>query len=104
MGFKSRRSKACDISPEVKRIVYARDGGLCVICHRPGDPNAHYIPRSHGGLGIEENVVTLCRFCHDAFDNGPYRAEFGGAIRDYLSKYYKDWDERKLIYRKGGIL
>lgn len=23
-------------------------------------PNAHYIARAQGGLGIEENIVTLC--------------------------------------------
>lgn len=103
MGFKSKRSRACDIAPKVKKIVADRDGGLCIICKRPGSPNAHYIARSHGGLGIEQNIVTLCQDCHDCYDNGIFRESFKNAIRAYLKEKYEDWDERKLIYRKGAI-
>ena len=48
----SKRSKACDISPKVRQIVYDRDGGCCIICGKQGIPNAHYISRAHGGLGV----------------------------------------------------
>ena len=62
----SKRSKACDISMEVKKKVWERDEHKCVICHNPyAKPNAHYIARSQGGLGIEENIVTLCLRCHN---------------------------------------
>ena len=30
---------------------------------------AHYIARAHGGLGIEENIVTLCDDCHRSMDS-----------------------------------
>lgn len=98
--MKSKRSKACDITQKVKQIVYERDGGLCVICHNPGMPNAHYIRRSQGGLGIEQNVVTLCMKCHNDFDNGRYREQIGTVLREYLLGCYPDWNEEDLIYNK----
>ena len=60
--MKSKRAKALDISKQVKEIVFARDKGKCVVCGNSYNvmPNAHYIPRSKGGLGIEQNIVTLC--------------------------------------------
>lgn len=68
----SKRSKACAIPQAVKRIVYERDKGHCVGCGRWVEPRcacAHYIARAHGGLGIEENIVTLCDDCHRIMDH-----------------------------------
>ena len=65
-----------------------------------GIPNAHCIRRSAGGLGIEENVVTLCIKCHKQYDDGFGREEIGNKIRDYLKSMYKDWNEKDLIYDK----
>lgn len=97
----SKMSKACDISRRVKFKVWDRDGHCCIICGNPSArANAHYIRRSQGGLGIEQNVVTLCLRCHDAFDNGDQREEIGSMIRDYLKCCYKNWDEKKLYYDK----
>lgn len=95
----SKRSKACDISPKVRRAVYERDDGLCVICHKQGFPNAHFIPRSDRGLGIEENIVSLCLTCHSDYD-GTKREEYGQRIEDYLTSQYSDWDKSKLQFRK----
>lgn len=100
---KSKRSKACDISPAVKAEVRERDGGCCIICGSPnGAPNAHYIPRSDGGLGIPQNVVTLCPVCHHDYDNGGKRQEYGAIIRNYLKGQYPGWDETKLRFDKWG--
>jgi len=101
-NLSSKRAKALAIDTKTKRLVYDRDGGLCVNCHRPGSPEAHYIPRSMGGLGCEENILTLCRRCHDVFDNGgrEAREEMRSRFRAYLSSFYDGWDEERLIYRK----
>jgi len=98
----SKRAKALAISDTTKRTVFARDGGLCVYCRRPGNPEAHYIPRSKGGLGIPENILTLCRKCHDRYDNGRTMEREGMRefFREYLQSQYPDWDEKKLIYHK----
>lgn len=101
-NLSSKRAKALAIDTKTKRLVYDRDGGLCVNCGRPGNPEAHYIPRSMGGLGCEENILTLCRKCHDLFDNGrrEVRGEMRGRFAVYLASIYDGWDEENLIYRK----
>lgn len=98
----SKRAKALAIPKAVKDAVYERDNGLCIWCGKPGLPEAHYIPRSKGGLGIEENILTLCRECHDEFDNGMWwkRERMREFFREYLSNHYDNWHEAKLIYYK----
>ena len=101
----SKRAKALSISRETKRIVFHRDGGLCVYCRDVGNPEAHFVPRSRGGLGIPENILTLCRKCHDRFDHGKRyeRAGMREYLREYLQSQYPDWDESKLYYHKEDI-
>lgn len=107
--MKSKRSKATDISMAVKRKVFERDDGRCVVCGNYCNvmPNAHYIPRSKGGLGIEENIVTLCteltpNKCHRKYDFGTKeeRNQIKRIIRKYLQSKYDNWDEEKLVYKK----
>lgn len=98
------RTKALDISPAVKRAVWERDGHHCIICGRhDAAPNAHFIARSQGGLGIEQNIVTLCLDCHSKYDNSEARKGYRIAIRHYLMSKYPDWDERDLYYKKGEL-
>ena len=49
--MKSKRSKAIDIPMSVKKKVFERDRGRCVVCGNYCNvmPNAHYIARSKGG-------------------------------------------------------
>ena len=56
---KSQRSKATDIPQKVKKAVFLRDEGKCVICGNSQNvmPNAHYISRQNGGLGDRKSVV-----------------------------------------------
>lgn len=98
--MKSKRSRATDISMKVKNEVYERDRGLCIICGRQGLPNSHYIRRSKGGLGIPENVVTMCIGCHNAYDNGTKREEIEKKTKEYLMSIYENWNEKNLIYNK----
>ncbi len=99
----TKRTKALDISKKVKDRVWERDEHCCVICGSPyAMPNAHYIARSQSGLGIEQNIVTLCMDCHTALDHTPYRKHLKEVIRGYLSGIYEGWNEEKLRYRKWG--
>ena len=102
--MKSKMSKACDITKKVKDTVWERDNQRCIRCgtHR-AMPNAHFIPRSKGGLGVEENIVTLCLSCHEAYDHTTEREAIGFVIENYLKGKYPDWDKSKLIYRKWAI-
>lgn len=98
----NKRTKALQIPQRVKYTVYDRDGGRCIMCGAPGDPVAHYISRAQGGLGIEQNIVTLCCRCHREYDQGPHRRVIKSQLADYLRSRYPGWDETKLTYRKGG--
>ena len=111
-GKKHTRTKATDIPQSVKDEVFERDGHRCVWCGSlRGMPEAHYIPRTKGGLGIPQNILTLCRVgldgqlsCHDEYDKGAkgQREIMTSFFRNYLMTYYADWEwsEDKLIYKK----
>ena len=59
-----RETKKTQINPKTKKEVTIRDKGRCIVCGAPGIGNAHFIRRSQGGLGIKENLITLCpHFC-----------------------------------------
>ena len=96
-----KQTKATSIPAATKQAVLERDGGRCVLCGRPGNPWCHYISRAQGGLGIERNIVTLCDKCHNNFDQTAKRKHMQAYIRRYLKMKYPDWEETKLIYKKG---
>ena len=96
----SKRSKACDIPKEVRIEVYQRDKG-CIICGSHfAEPNAHLISRAKGGLGIKENVVTLCNLCHHEMDNGKNSLEIKEKVRVYLNRLYPEFTDEMRIYDK----
>ncbi len=106
----NKRTKALAIPVAVKNKVYQRDMGRCVLCgSHLGEPVAHVVRRSQGGLGIEQNIVTLCYLCHRGYDEGDNLWRFGkGATREslychleaYLKNFYPDWNRDDMIYRK----
>lgn len=97
-------AKKTAIPQAVKRAVAERDSfdghPCCLWCGSPrGQPNAHFIPRGKLGMGIEENILTLCWDCHmrfDYHDDGKMKQYF----KEYLQSKYPAWDESKLVYRK----
>lgn len=100
----SKRSKACEISQKTKEIVWNRDNQQCIYCHKwipKTFANAHFIKRSQGGLGIPENIVSLCPECHHEEDNGLNTKHYEEYIENYLRNYYGDtWNKEKLVYKK----
>lgn len=107
-AMKSAQARAVDIPQRVKQKVWERDEGRCVVCgyNRNTMPNAHFIPRSKGGLGIEQNVVTLCtnftpNMCHYKYDFGTKeeREAIGAKIEEYLGSVYDDWNKELLVYK-----
>ena len=96
-----KETKKTQISASVKEEVFKRDMERCVYCgSSQAAPVAHYIPRSHGGLGIEENILTLCSKCHYLYDHTDKHTMMKDYFRMYLSVQYLDWNEEELIYRK----
>ena len=104
-------TKAKNIPAAVKQAVAQRDSvedyPCCINCGRPAPPErptafscAHFVSRAQGGLGIEENIVTLCPECHRRYDQTTAREKMRNFLREHLKSKYPDWDEEKLYYRK----
>lgn len=105
------RAKALEIPNEVKRAVARRDSfngwPCCLFCGAPAPfeiawSNAHFIPRSQGGLGIEQNVLTACPDCHRKLDQTSEREEMLEFAEKYLRSKYKGWTRRKCVWGKGS--
>ena len=113
-SYKSKRARATDITAQVKQRVFERDGGRCVICGNTYNvmPNAHVVPRSAGGLGIETNVVTMCtnftqNQCHYKYDFGTAEEvrEIDEIIIKHMKEHYgEDWCKEDQVYKKYGDL
>ncbi len=107
----NKRTRALGIAKAVKMAVAKRDSinghPCCIWCGKPAPPewelafsNAHYISRAQGGLGIEENILTLCPDCHRAYDQSAKRENMREYFKDYLQARYPEWDENKLYFTK----
>ena len=98
--MKSKRTKACEITPEVRQRVEERDNGCCIFCGRAGRGEAHFVNRSQGGLGTEENLLTVCRECHRQMDNGLNTTIYRDKAESYLKSIYPNWNRSQLVYNK----
>lgn len=100
--MKSKRSKACDISPKVRKEVKERDGNRCIFCGRylESPQLAHYISRGRGGLGIAKNLTCSCVKCHMELDQGIHTKEYEKIQKEYLQSCYENWNEEELRYKK----
>lgn len=97
----SKASKACDISPKVRKEVTERDEGMCIVCGTmQGIQIAHYISRARLGLGIPENLACMCHRCHFDYDNGKRHGEIKMLFEAHLRANYGQWDEKELTYKK----
>lgn len=105
------RTKALGITIRVKEEVAERDSidgyPCCIACGLPAPQYnrlafscAHYISRAQGGLGVEENILTLCPNCHHRYDQTTDRAMLKPFFGRYLKSHYPNWDESKLVYQK----
>lgn len=112
-----KRARKAEFTANARKTIEIRDNG-CIFCQMGYhmekanwmDLNTfsimHYIPRSRGGLGIEQNGAVGCHYHHTMLDNGNEgrREEMLGIFRDYLMQQYEDWDESKLTYSKWDFL
>ncbi len=56
-----------NISNEVRRSVYRRDGWRCALCDDTRGLQVHHVVRrSQGGTSYPHNLITLCWKCHAA--------------------------------------
>lgn len=98
-----RRTKELGIKKSTKMIVWERDNHRCIFCGALVNwnyANSHFIKRSQGGLGIEQNILTNCEKCHHKFDDTIKRKEMWEHAYHYLNSKYKDFDIDNLTYKK----
>ncbi|MBQ7067026.1 MAG: HNH endonuclease [Lachnospiraceae bacterium] len=109
-----KRKKSLNFTKKEREKILQRDDGCCLFCQENYYMNSttelgyeikdimHYIPKSSGGLGIEENGVLGCRYHHSLLDNGNkgLRGEMLERMKAYLKSIYPDWSEDNLIYKK----
>lgn len=115
MAKKSKQARAREFSPAQRKKIKNRDRDQCIFCMMGYQMNVeeysfemqiksimHFIPRSQGGLGIEQNGAIGCHYHHHMFDNGTQgnRGEMKELFKEYLKRFYKDWNEEALVYNK----
>lgn len=97
----SNIKKFTSIKKDVWQEVIERDSSQCIFCGcRSNLQIAHYISRARLGLGIPENLVTLCINCHYQYDNGKLHKSSKEKIENYLRSKYPNWDKKELTYKK----
>ena len=105
----NKRTKALQISPKVKNLVWIRQGGRSIYSGKPISVDeccCHYISRARSGLGIEENIVGLTHEEHRIFDlnePGDHKKEWTEMremAKKHLQSFYPGWNEEDLKYRK----
>ena len=94
---------SANISNEKRKKIYARDGYRCALCDCTRTIQVHHlIPRGQGGTNCEQNLITLCAYCHSHIHGRPLyetditREDIEQMATEYLADYYApDWDPWK---------
>lgn len=88
-----KRTKATSIKKKVRDEVLHRDHYNCVNCGTTQMLTiAHvFVSRAKGGLGVKENLATLCMECHHKYDNGMKRemTEVQTNVVEYMLSLYE---------------
>jgi len=96
-----KRKHYTNASKEVRLEVWERDNRHCIICSSPSMLTfAHFIGRGQGGLGIKENLVTLCMECHHQADNGKETRKYKDCMRNYLEELYPSFSDEERKHNK----
>jgi len=104
-----RRSKACEFPKEVRKRIKERDKS-CIFCQRmgysgfPATQIMHYVARSQGGKGIEQNGAWGCALHHKQLDNGMESTIMKEYFKEYLEDMYPDWNVKDLVFDKWSYL
>lgn len=97
---------ADDVPESVRIECYARDAHRCRVCGiTNGMYNLHHILyRSQGGPHTKENLITLCRRCHDLVHSNksfwqPLLQELVGFDKPVTGFQYIRWQKAAGIKR-----
>ena len=110
----TKRTRKLQFDKKTKEKIIQRQYGNCLFCIMSYKLDSssdlayeikdimHFIPRSQGGLGIEQNGVLGCRYHHMLLDNGNkgLRDEMLQIMEEHLRMSYPNWNREELVYRK----
>lgn len=94
---------SANLTKEMRREIYRRDGWRCALCDSPKAIQVHHLyPRRLGGAQHPMNLITLCMYCHMAIhgraldataaEQRELREWAKQAAHEYLADYYApDW-------------
>ena len=120
---KSNATKAGKFSKEEIYHIRERDNNACIICHFGSDdfivkeedreknknnfientPH-HVVFKSHMGLGVPRNGVTICRDCHNMGHNSQEEGSAATLFQlcfIYLSSFYPALTIDLMTFKKG---
>lgn len=63
----SRTMRTKDPRAQIQKLLADRE---CRLCGRPAQDAHHLIYRSHDGDDVPDNLIPLCRRCHDTVHDG----------------------------------
>jgi len=96
-------------STNVREYVIARDRHLCQHCKgKSKDPilNVHHIETRMTGGNAPNNLITLCKTCHDAYHDNELELEFkrGTSYRNaaFMNILQKILQPREIIHRMAS--
>ena len=109
-----KRTRKLQFSAGERKKIIARDNGKCIFCEngyftKCGSDfllsikeTMHFVPRSAGGVGVEQNGAIGCKYHHEMLDNGSSgrRREMLDFFEKYLRGKYPGWNREALIYKK----
>jgi len=74
---------------DLRLLIMERDWNKCVVCEGRKTLEIHHIvPRSEGGGDNSENLITLCKKCHDEVELAEYRSAV--LIRNHTPEWKHD--------------
>ena len=99
---RSQRSLATKITPDVRQDVKVRDNGMCRICGTMENIELHHaiFPRSQGGLGVANNLISLCQFHHRQYHDG--NGYISEEIKNIMNELYPNVTMNERKYNKFG--
>ena len=97
-----------------RKEILERDGKKCRLCGREEYLEVHHItPKIIGGEETEENMITLCQYCHGFMHCNPMTKYGRGELikesmikkegKQVISKYGKRWGRKPLKVERSII-
>ena len=90
---------------KLRNNVLQRDGNSCVLCGSSNELHMHHIvPLCHAELDTVDNLVTLCRVCHESrAHNFHHRSVIDEAVQAFLISYITTFRDTSLDLVEDSI-